>query len=269
MNDNTFFLYARKSTDDADRQVRSIDDQLAEVRELARRHGLKIVDVLLEKQSAKKPGRPVFNEMIERIEKGEATGIMAWHPDRLARNMLDGGRIIHMVDTGQIQDLKFPTVEFQPTSQGKLNLAMLFGMSKYYVDALSENIKRGQRQKLKNGIWPGWSPLGYVNDRKSRTIAVDPVRGPLVRKAFELYATGEYTIDHITAAVNGLGLTSRQTCRCRGHSITGCFSIQSTTASFATKRRCMRANTSRSFPRNFLIGCRRLCGRSQSRRPRP
>jgi len=210
MNDNKFFLYARKSTDDADRQVRSIDDQLAEVRELARRYGLKIVDVLLEKQSAKKPGRPVFNEMIERIERGEATGIMAWHPDRLARNMLDGGRIIHMVDTGQIQDLKFPTVEFQPTSQGKLNLAMLFGMSKYYVDALSENIKRGQRQKLKNGIWPGWSPLGYVNDRKSRTIAVDPIRGPLVRKAFELYATGEYTIDHITAAVNGLGLTSRK-----------------------------------------------------------
>ncbi len=165
--------------------------------------------MLLEKQSAKKPGRPVFNEMIERIEKGEATGILAWHPDRLARNMLDGGRIIHMVDTGQIKDLKFPTVEFQPTSQGKLTLAMLFGMSKYYVDSLSENIKRGQRQKLKNGIWPGLSPIGYLNDRKAKTIVVDPVRGPLVRKAFELYATGEYTFDQITITMNGLGLTSR------------------------------------------------------------
>ncbi len=209
MNDNKFFIYARKSTDDADRQVRSIDDQLAEVRELARRHGLKIVDVLLEKQSAKKPGRSVFNEMIERIERGEATGILAWHPDRLARNMLDGGRIIHMVDTGQIKDLKFPNVEFQPTSQGKLNLAMLFGMSKYYVDALSENIRRGQRQKLKNGVWPGFSPIGYLNDKKTRTIVIDPVRGPLVRKAFELYATGEYTFDQITLTVNSLGLTSR------------------------------------------------------------
>jgi DNA invertase Pin-like site-specific DNA recombinase len=131
-----FIIYARKSTDDADRQVRSIGDQLAEVRELARRLNLKIVDTLVEKQSAKKPGRPVFDEMLRRIEEGQASGILAWHPDRLARNMLDGGRIIHMVDTGKIKDLKFPNVDFQPTSQGKLNLAMLFGMSKYYVDAL-------------------------------------------------------------------------------------------------------------------------------------
>src|SRR6185437_9896105 len=95
-----FFIYARKSTDDADRQLRSIEDQLAETRELAAKHNLDVVDVLLEKQSAKKPGRPIFNQMLERIEKGEASGIIAWHPDRLARNMLDGGRIIHMVDTG-------------------------------------------------------------------------------------------------------------------------------------------------------------------------
>jgi site-specific DNA recombinase len=204
-----FFIYARKSTDDSDRQVRSIGDQLAEVRELARRHSLKIVDVLVEKQSAKKPGRPVFDEMLRRIENGDASGILAWHPDRLARNMLDGGRIIHMVDTGQIKDMKFPTVDFQPTSQGKLNLAMLFGMSKYYVDKLSEDIQRGHRQKLRDGIWPAFSPIGYLNDRKSRTIVIDPVRGPLVRKAFELYATGEYTFDQITETVNGVGLTNR------------------------------------------------------------
>src|SRR5580698_3254109 len=153
-----FFIYARKSTDDADRQVRSIADQLAEVRDLARRHSLNVVDVLVEKQSAKKPGRAVFDEMLRRIEEGQASGILAWHPDRLARNMLDGGRIIHMVDTGKIKDLKFPNVDFQPTSQGKLNLAMLFGMSKYYVDALSENIRRGQRQKVQHGIWPAMPP---------------------------------------------------------------------------------------------------------------
>ncbi|HWE03233.1 MAG TPA: recombinase family protein [Tepidisphaeraceae bacterium] len=204
-----FFIYARKSTDDADRQIRSIEDQLAEVRELAVKHGLNVVDVLLEKQSAKKPGRPIFNQMIERIEKGEASGILAWHPDRLARNMLDGGKIIHLVDTGIIVDLKFPTIAFEPTSQGKLTLAMLFGMSKYYVDALSENIRRGQRQKLKNGIWPTVAPIGYLNDKKARNIFPDPERSPLIRKTFQLYATGLYTLDHLEDAMTGLGMTAR------------------------------------------------------------
>jgi hypothetical protein len=89
MNTNNFFIYARKSTDDADRQVRSIDDQLAELRDLATKEGITVVDTLVEKQSAKVPGRSVFNEMIARIEAGEAAGILAWHPDRLARNSLD------------------------------------------------------------------------------------------------------------------------------------------------------------------------------------
>jgi hypothetical protein len=71
-NTTKYFLYARKSTDDKDCQVRSIDDQLAEVRDLAARRGFEIADLLVEKQSAKKPGRPVFNEMLERIEKSEA-----------------------------------------------------------------------------------------------------------------------------------------------------------------------------------------------------
>ena len=216
MNPTQFFIYARKSTDDADRQIRSIEDQLAEVRELAAKHSLHVVDVLLEKQSAKKPGRPVFNEMLDRIEKGEAAGVLAWHPDRLARNMLDGGRIIHLVDTGVIKEMKFPTVDFQPTSQGKLTLALLFGMSKYYVDALSENIRRGQRQKLKNGIWPQLAPVGYLNDRKARIIVPDPERAPLVRKTFELYATGTYTFDRLTETLTELGLTNPTMKRLKG-----------------------------------------------------
>jgi site-specific DNA recombinase len=208
MKTEQYFIYARKSTDDADRQIRSIEDQLAEVRELIAKQGLTVADVFLEKQSAKKPGRPVFNAMMKRIENGDASGIIAWHPDRLARNMRDGGWIIDLFDTGVITNLKFPTVDIQPTSQGKLTLAMLFGMSKYYVDALSENIKRGQRQKVKNGIWPMVAPVGYVNDRKARVIVPDPERAPLIHKAFELYATGEYTLDRLSETMTGLGMTN-------------------------------------------------------------
>jgi len=89
-----FFLYARKSTDTEEKQVRSIDDQIAELKELAKKENLEIVKFFIEKQTAKEPGRPVFNEMLSRIEKGEAKGILAWHPDRLARNSIDGGKII-------------------------------------------------------------------------------------------------------------------------------------------------------------------------------
>ena len=133
-----FFIYARKSTDSEDRQIRSIADQLAELRELAKKENIDVVDTLVEKQTAKKPGRPVFAEMLKRIEAGEATGILAWHPDRLARNSIDGGQIIYLVDTGVIKELKFPTFWFDPTPQGKFMLSIAFGQSKYYIDNLSE-----------------------------------------------------------------------------------------------------------------------------------
>jgi site-specific DNA recombinase len=201
-----FFLYARKSTDDMKRQVRSIKDQCAEAQQLAKRESLVIVDTFIEHQTAKKPGRPIFNEMLDRIEKGEASGILAWHPDRLSRNSLDGGRVIWLVDTGKIKELKFPSFRFDPTPQGKLSLAIEFGISKYYVDKLSEDIKRGIRQKAQNGIWFQRAPLGYLNDPTTKTIVPDPERSPLVRKAFEMYATGNYTLRQVREAMNDLGL---------------------------------------------------------------
>ncbi len=206
MNNQTkkFFIYTRKSTDDKDRQVRSIADQLSELKELALKEQLDVVDVFVEKQTAKIPGRPVFNEMIERMEKGEATGILAWHPDRLARNSVDGGKIIYLVDTGVISEMKFPTFWFDPTPQGKFMLSIAFSQSKYYVDNLSENIKRGHRNKVKEGIWPQMSPLGYVN--KNKRIVPDPELAPLIRKTFEAYSTGNFTLRELRDKFNGLGL---------------------------------------------------------------
>ena len=80
MSEKKYFIYTRKSTDTEDRQVRSLADQLSELRELARKEQLEVVDTFIEKQTAKIPGRPVFAEMLERVEKGEASGILAWHP---------------------------------------------------------------------------------------------------------------------------------------------------------------------------------------------
>lgn len=199
-----FFIYTRKSTDDKDKQVRSIADQLSELKELALKEQLEVVDVFVEKQTAKIPGRPVFNEMLERMEKGEASGILAWHPDRLARNSVDGGKIIYLVDTGIISEMKFPTFWFDPTPQGKFMLSIAFSQSKYYVDNLSENIKRGHRNKVKEGIWPQMAPLGYVN--KNRKIVPDENIVPLIKKTFEAYSSGSFTLRQLRDKFNELGL---------------------------------------------------------------
>ena len=201
-----FFLYVRKSTDESNRQVLSIEAQLFELREFARRDGLDIVQTFEESRTAKAPGRPQFNLMLSEIEKGKAQGILAWHPDRLARNSVDGGRIVYLVDTGKIRDLRFPTFHFEATAHGKFMLNIAFSQSKYYVDNLSENIKRGIRQKLRNGVCPSKAPVGYLNDRNKRCVIVDPAKASLVRKAFELYATGSYPLHEVRARMSEVGL---------------------------------------------------------------
>jgi len=77
-----YFIYARKSTDDEDRQVLSIEAQLKELREYAQRENILVVKEIVEAKTAKKPGRPLFNALLSSLEKGEAEGILAWHPDR-------------------------------------------------------------------------------------------------------------------------------------------------------------------------------------------
>ncbi|MDP3725875.1 MAG: recombinase family protein, partial [bacterium] len=138
-----YFVYCRKSTESEERQVLSLVAQLAELQEFAAKEKLEIVASFQEAKTAKEPGRTVFAEMMSRIEKGEANGILAWHPDRLARNSIDGGQIVYLLDTGKLHDLKFPTFWCDNTPQGKFMLNIAFGQSKYYVDNLSENVKRG------------------------------------------------------------------------------------------------------------------------------
>ena len=128
--------------------------------------------------------------------------------DRLARNSVDGGKIIYLVDTGVIKELKFPTFWFDPTPQGKFMLSIAFSQSKYYVDNLSENIKRGHRNKVKDGIWPQMSPLGYLNV-KGGGIIPNIEMSPLIKKTFEAYATGNFTLREVREKFNALGLKTK------------------------------------------------------------
>ena len=202
-----YIAYCRKSTDEKEKQVLSIESQIAELKEFATKEKLHIVCFLTESRTAKILGRPVFEEVIRKIEKGEANAILSWHPDRLARNSVDGGKIVYLLDTGKLLDLKFPTFWFDNTPQGKFMLSIAFGQSKYYVDNLSENVKRGNRQKLRKGILPNKAPYGYLNEPRLRTIEIDPVRSKIVKKTFELFAEGESSIADISRFFQKFGIT--------------------------------------------------------------
>ena len=204
-----YILYARKSTDTEDKQVLSIEAQLVELRKFAKDNGLVVIDELIEKRTAKVPGRPVFNSMIKRIENGEANGILAWHPDRLARNSIDGGQIIYLLDQTTLNYLRFPVFQFENTSQGKFMLSIMFGQSKYYVDNLSENTKRGLRTKVRNGDFPSQAPFGYLNDSRSKTIVLDKRYAPLVKEIFEKYARGDQTMSQLADFLQDNGAITR------------------------------------------------------------
>ena len=204
-----YIIYARKSTEDDNHQVLSIESQLVELREFAAKEKLEIVGpAFVETKTAKEPGRTKFAEMLKQIEQGRADGILSWHPDRLALNAVDGGKIIHLIDKGIIKSLKFPTFWFEPTPQGLFMLQIAFGQSKYYVDNLRENVTRGMRQKVRNGIWPLWAPLGYLNNPITRGIDVDGEKVSLVKKMFKVYATGNYTLKEMSEWSKKAGLKS-------------------------------------------------------------
>ncbi len=204
-----YFLYARKSTEDEERQVMSIEAQLAELADFAKRENIEISERFIESKSAKKPGREIFNEMMSKVYASkEPIGLIAWHPDRLARNSVDGGQIIYSIDIGKIVSLRFPTFWFEPTPQGLFMLQVAFGQSKYYSDNLSENVKRGIRQKLRRGEWPGLAPFGYINNPKTRTIEPDQMKARVIKKAFEEYAQGQHTLESLGQRLSFWGVVS-------------------------------------------------------------
>lgn len=161
-----YVLYARKSTEDETRQIRSMEDQIAECRDLAKRLRLHVVESpILEEKSAKKPHkRPLFRQIINDIKKGKYDGILSWNPDRLARNMLEGGEIIDLVDQGVIKDLKFVTHHFTKDANGKMLLGMAFVLSKQYSDKLSQDVTRGVKRNLAEGKTPTYK-YGYLRDK--------------------------------------------------------------------------------------------------------
>lgn len=187
-----YVLYARKSTESEERQILSIDSQIKEMLQLADREGLEIVAMKRESHSAKETGqRPVFNEIVEEVASGKYNGILTWAPDRISRNAGDLGKIVDMMDSGKLIEIRTFSQRFTNNPNEKFLLMILGSQAKLENDNRGVNVKRGLRTRVEMGLWPGFAPLGYLNqglmDKKCQLV-LDPERAPAIRMMFEKVA---------------------------------------------------------------------------------
>jgi DNA invertase Pin-like site-specific DNA recombinase len=202
---DNFILYLRKSTDEANRQVMSLDAQRREMRELIKRERLSIIEEIEESRTAKEPGRPLFNKALARIEQGEANGLLCWDIDRLYRNPVDEGRVRWMLQRGVITAIRTPTRSYFPADAGLL-IAVEGGRATDFIIHHKRDVARGVREKLLRGEWPGNRPEGYIYDHDRHNIVPDPKSAKLVQKIFEEFSTGRYGLEWVAdrLAENGV-----------------------------------------------------------------
>lgn len=197
------FLYARRSSDESsDKQLQSIDDQIKAMKLIARNKGFEIVDILTESKSAKKPHvRPVFQNMVDRLQDGEADGILCWHLNRLFRNSKEQGVIAWMLESKTIKIIQSYDRAYLPEDN-----VLLFNvegaMANQYVRDLAIVSRRGMQSKAEKGWLPSRAPMGYLNDLLTNEIYPDEERWEMVRKMWEMLLSGNYTVPQIHHIVN-------------------------------------------------------------------
>ena len=197
-----YFIYARKSSESEDRQVQSIDDQVNRLKKFSSDFNLDIKKTYTEAKSAKKPSnRPLFDEMLQRIENGEAGGILCWQINRLSRNPIDSGKLSWLLQRGVLKSIQTIDRQYLP-EDNVLIFSVESGVANQYILDLSKNTKRGMLSKLEKGWQTGVAPLGYLNDKENKTIIKDPERFNLVRKMWDLMLTGNHTPPKILDMAN-------------------------------------------------------------------
>jgi len=189
-----YCLYARKSSEDEERQALSIESQVSEMNKIVERDHLTVIAVKTEAHSAKNSGeREVFNKMIDEIKAGKYNAILTWHPDRLSRNAGDLGRLIDLMDSKQLLEIRTYSQTFSNSPNEKFLLMILGSQAKLENDTKGINVKRGLRTLVEKGLWPGVAPLGYTNvgEKGNRgVVKLDPLRAHVVQMMFEKAAEG-------------------------------------------------------------------------------
>jgi site-specific DNA recombinase len=182
--------------------------------------GAEIVSEYVDRgETAKTSDRPEFQRMVERIvNERDIDFVILDKIDRFARNRRDDANIVFEL---RMAGARLVSVKenIDDTPPGQLVHAIMAGIAEFYSKNLATEALKGMSQKAKMGGTPGRAPIGYLNvrqvvdGREIRTIAIDPERAPLVRWAFEQYATGEWTVDELTKELARKGLRAVPTAR--------------------------------------------------------
>ncbi|MEY4440457.1 MAG: hypothetical protein RLY49_83 [Candidatus Parcubacteria bacterium] len=187
-----YCLYARKSTEQEDKQALSIESQVKEMMSLAEREGLEIVEIKRESHSSKEVGqRPVYNELLNEIRQGKFNGILTWAPDRLSRNAGDLGSVVDLMDQKLLHEIRTYSQKFTNNPNEKFLLMILGSQAKLENDNKMVNVKRGLRARCEMGLWPSVPPTGYLPnpDRNKRCeVILDTQRSGVIKQMFEKVA---------------------------------------------------------------------------------
>jgi site-specific DNA recombinase len=195
------FLYARVSSREQEQEGFSIPAQLKLLRDYAARNGLTIQEEFIDVETAKVAGRKQFDRMVQFLGRNRnCRTVLVEKTDRLYRNLRDAVTLedldveLHLVKEGQI-------ISKDARSQAKLIHGMQLVLARNYIENLREEVKKGMREKSEQGIYPGRAPFGYSNNKADRTIEVHPENASTAKRIFELYATGQYSLLELRAAV--------------------------------------------------------------------
>lgn len=200
-----YVLYARKSTKSKDKQQKSIEDQIIECQEFAKKENITILNKYIDRQTAMKSDKRVeYSKMMKAIKQGKYNAILSWHPDRLARNMKEGGEIINLLDEGVLADLKFSSFTFVNNGSGKVTLGIQFVLAKNYSDNLSVNTERGNKRRYMEGKGLKSEKYGYILN-KEKYFRPDGVNFELIRNSFDMAFRGD-SLDDIAEYLNNEGL---------------------------------------------------------------
>jgi site-specific DNA recombinase len=210
----TYFSYIRVSTVKQGEKGSSLQEQKAAIEAYARRHDLQISEWFEEKQTAAKQGRPIFIKMLKSLRQGRAAGVITHKIDRSARNLRDWAVLGELHDSGV--ELHFAHESIDLSSRGgRLSADIQAVVAADYIRNLRDEVKKGFYGRLKQGFYPLAAPIGYEDQGGGRVKTIDPLRGPLVAKAFELYATGNWSLDALQQELNARGLRAK-----KGHAVT-------------------------------------------------
>src|SRR5438270_2815387 len=197
--------YSRVSSREQEREGYSIPAQRKLLAEYAKTRGLHIEHEFIDIESAKNPGRKEFTKMLHLLEsQSNCRIVLVEKTDRLYRNRTDAlafeelieqrGVEVHLVKEGRI-------IGKESRSQDKFMHDIHVAVAKHYVENLKEEVKKGMREKAEQGLYPGRAPFGYRNNPVARAIEIDLKRAPILRRIFELYATGSYSLTTLRKSI--------------------------------------------------------------------